>query len=98
MAAAFGKANAPNPSQDEWPPHAERLEHAFAANGTTDGAKKKAAPLSVIGASNYKLLSSLVAPAKPGEKEYSALVDKLTEHFAPAPSELVEHYKLDTKF
>ena len=65
------------------------------ANGITDGAKKWAVFLSVIGASNYKLLSSLIAPAKPGEKEYSALVDKLTEHFTPAPSEIVKRYKFD---
>ena len=45
-----------------------------------------------------KLLSSLVAPAKPGEREYSALVDKLTEHFTPAPLEIVERYKFHTRF
>ena len=83
MAVAFSKVNVFNPSQDEWPLYVERLEHVFVANGITDGAKKRAVFLSVIGASNYKLLSSLVAPAKPGEKEYSALVDKLTEHFTP---------------
>ena len=96
MAVAFGKVNGFNPSQDEWPLYVERLEHVFVANGITDGAKKRAVLLSVIGASNYKLLSSLVAPAKPREKEYSALVDsdKLTEHFTPAPSEIVEHYKI----
>ena len=83
MAVAFGKVNAFNPSQDEWPLYVERLEHVFVANGITDGAKKQAVFLSVIGATNYKLLSSLVAPAKPGEKEYSELVDKLAEHFTP---------------
>ena len=51
--------------------------------------------LSVIGAINYKLLSSLVAPVKPREK---ALVNKLTEHFTPAPSEIVERYKFHTRF
>ena len=76
----------------------ERLEHVFVANGITDGAKKRAVFLSVIGASNYKLLSGLVAPAKPREKEYSALVNKLTEHFIPAPLEIVEHYKFHTRF
>ena len=98
MAVAFDKVNAFNPSQDEWPLYMERLEHIFVMNGITDGAKKWAVFLSVIGASNYKLLSSLVAPAKLGEKEYSALVDKLTEHFTPTPSEIVEHYKFHTRF
>ena len=98
MAVAFGKVNAFNPSQDEWPLYMERLEHVFVANGITDGAKKRAVFLSVIGATNYKLLSSLVAPAKPGEKEYSELVDKLAEHFTPAPSEIVERFKFHTRF
>ena len=92
MAVAFGKVNTFNLSQDEWPLYVERLEHVFVVNGITNGAKKRAVFLSVIGASNYKLLSSLVAPAKPGEKEYSALVDKLTEHFTPAPSEIILYY------
>ena len=70
MAVEFGKVNAFNPSQDEWPLYVKRLKHIFVANGITDGAKKQAVFLSVIGASNYKLLSSLVAPVKPGEKEY----------------------------
>ena len=52
MAVAFRKVNA---SQDEWPLYVERLEHVFVANGITDGAKKRAVFLSVIGASNYKL-------------------------------------------
>ena len=98
MAVSFGKVNTFNPSQDKWPLYVERLEHVFVVNGITDGAKKQAVSLSVIGASNYKLLSSLVAPVKPGEKEYSALVDKLTEHFTPTPSEIVERYKFHTRF
>ena len=47
---------------------------------------------------NYKLLSSLVAPAKPGDKSYSFLVDKLSEHFTPAPSEIVKRFKFHTRF
>ena len=98
MAVAFSKVNAFNPSQDEWPLYVERLEHVFVVNGITDGAKKRAVFLSVIWASNYKLLSSLVAPAKRGVKEHLALVDKLTEHFTPAPSVIMERYKFHTRF
>ena len=58
MAVAFGKVNAFNLSQDKWPLYVERLEHVFVANGITDAAKKRAVFLLVIGASNYKLLSS----------------------------------------
>ena len=102
MAVAFGKIYPFNPSQDDWPLYVERLEHVFVANGNTEEAKKRAAFLSVIGPSNYKLLpsprSSLLAPDKPGDKEYKTLVDKLSEHFTPAPSEIVENFKFHTRF
>ena len=45
---------------------------------------------SVIGPRIYKLLCSLVAPAKPGEKAFAELVAALTQHFAPKPSEIVQ--------
>ena len=48
----------------------------------------------------YKLLSSLLAPVKPelGEKFYKFLVDTLSKHFNPAPSEIVERFKFHTRF
>ena len=74
------------------------MGHVFITNGITEEAKKRAVFLSVIGPSNYKLLSSLLAPDKPGDKEYKALVDKLSEHFTPAPSKIVERFKFHTRF
>lgn len=68
------------------------MGHVFVANGITEEAKKQAVFLSVIGPSTYKLLSSLLIPHKPGDKEYNTLVDKLSEHFTPAPSEIVEFH------
>ena len=98
MAVAFGKINSFNPSQDEWPLYVERLGHVFVANGITEEEKKRAVFLSVIGASTYKLLSSLLAPVKPGEKSYTFLIDTHSEHFNPAPSEIVERFKFHTRF
>ena len=43
-------------------------------------------------------MSSLIAPDKPGDKEYSQLVEKLSEDFAPVPSEIVERFKFHTRF
>ena len=98
MVVAFGNINSFNPSQDEWPLYVERLGRVFVANGITKEKKKRAVFLSVIGASTYKLLSSLLAPIKPGEKSYTFLVDTLSEHFNPAPSKIVERFKLHTRF
>ena len=43
----------------------------------------------MIGPKSYKLLSSLVAPSKPGEKTYGELVKKVEKHHCPPPSEIV---------
>ena len=40
---------------------------------------------------------SLVAPAKPDEKDYTHLVQVLTQHFDPAPSEIVPRYRFNTR-
>ena len=58
---------------------------------------KRAMFLSVIGPKSYKLLSSLVAPSKPGEKTYGKLVKKTEEHHCPPPSEIVQRYKFHTR-
>ena len=42
-------------------------------------------------------MKSLVAPAKPGEKEYNQLVQVLTQHFDPAPSKIVRRYRFNTR-
>ena len=53
--------------------------------------------LSVIGPKAYKLLGSLIAPAKPGEKTYEELVKVMTQHHNPPPSEIVQRYKFHTR-
>ena len=83
MAALFGKIEAFNPQQEEWPQYVERLEQFFEANdltGEDKAVKRRATFLSLIGPESYKLLRSLLAPAKPKEKSYAELVAKLTEH------------------
>ena len=53
--------------------------------------------LSIIGPTTYKLLSSMIAPDKPGEKSYEDLVKVLKEHRNPTPSEIVQRYKFHTR-
>ena len=84
-------------TKGDWPLYVERLEHFFAANGISDGEKKRAVLLSVIGAATYKILRNVVSPSKPGEKTYAALVDALTQHFKPKPSEIVERFKFHSR-
>ena len=74
------------------------MEHFLSANGIDSNERKRAVFLSIIGPRIYKLLCSLVAPAKPGEKDFAELVAALTQRFAPKPSEIVQRYKFHTRF
>ena len=74
------------------------MGHFFVANGNTDADKKGAVPITAMWATAYKLLHSLVSPAKPGEKPYRELVAAMSKHFSPKPSEIVQRYKFHTRF
>ena len=74
MAAHFGKIGEFDEKQEEWTQYVERLDHFYAANEIDNADKKRGILLTVIGLSAYKLLRNLVAPAKPREKTYDALV------------------------
>ena len=84
-------------TKGDWPLYVERLEHFFAANGIADAEKKRAVLLSVMGATAYKILRNVVSPSKPGEKTYAALVEALSQHFKPKPSEIVERFKFHSR-
>lgn len=75
----------------------ERLEYFFIANAITEAEKKKAVLLSVIGPATYKVLRNLLAPNKPGEQSYAELVDTLSKHYKPAPSEIVERFRFNSR-
>ncbi len=53
------------------------IEAVFEANDVKDGGKQRVILLSVCSADTYKLISSLVAPAKPGDKTFMNLYRSL---------------------
>ena len=100
MAALLGKIEQFDPEQEEWPQYVERLEQFFEANditGEASVAKRRATLLSVIGPVPYKLLRSLLSPAKPTDKTYAELVAKLTEHYSPKPSEVIQRFRFNSR-
>ena len=74
----------------------KRLNHFLSANGIKDE-KKKDVFLAFIGPQTYKLLKSLIAPTKPGKKEYDQLVQLLKQHYEPTSSEIVRRYRFNTR-
>ena len=77
----------------EWLQYAVRLNHFLSANSMEDDQKKDIFFM-VITPQTYKLLKSLVAPAKPGEKDYTQV---LTQYFDPAPLEIVQRYRFNMR-
>ena len=82
---------------ESWQQYVESLGHFLDVNGIHDGNKKRSVLLSIMGPGTYKLLSSLIAPEKPGDKGFADLVKVLTDHYNPAPSEIIQQYKFHTR-
>lgn len=100
MAALLGKVDAFDPQHEDWPQYVERLDQFFEANDLTGDAKatkRRATFLTVIGPGPYKLLRSLISPAKPTDKTYDELVQKLTEHYSPTPSEVMQRFRFNSR-
>ena len=87
-------------SLTEFKPDSEKieayLEHVqlfFAANGIAANDNKKVPVLlTVIGSPTYALLSSLLAPEKPGDKSFNVLKETLLRHFDPKPLVIAERF------
>ena len=79
----LGKIKQFDPTQEEWPQSAERLDQFFEANNLTgDGKAAKRRHWS-------KLLCSLLSPDKPSDRTFEELAKKLADHYNPAPSEVI---------
>ena len=84
-------------SKEEWPHYVERLNFFFLGNEIVDDGKKRVF-LSVVGPTTFKLLRNLLHPAKPGEQILTALIEVLTEHYKPIPSEIVQCFRFYSRF
>ena len=93
----LGKIDKFDSATEEWKQYEECLGNLFSANGINRDEKKRAVLLTLIGPARYKLLRNLIAPQKPGEVEYSSLMKRLADHFSPTPSEIVQHFKFNSR-
>ena len=50
-----------------------------------------------MGEKAYKLMCSLISPAKPNDKSFGQLVKAMRRHLRPLPSEIVQHYKFNSR-
>ena len=97
MTGTLGRIEEFDGNKDNWPQYVEHIEHFFIVNSIEGAEKKRAVFLSVIGSATYKTLRNLLSPAKPGDKSYADLVDVLSKHYKPAPSEIVERFRFNSR-
>ena len=95
--ATYGRIQDFDSAKENWVEYEERLNFFFAANNATNADKKRAIFLTVVGPSTYKLLRGLVAPEKPGDVPYKDLVAKLTKHYNPTPSLVVQRFRFHSR-
>ena len=77
--------------------HIERMEYYFQANKITEGDTKRSILISAMGEKAYKLMRSLISPAKPNDKLFGQLVEAMRGHLFPPPSEIVQHHKFNSR-
>ena len=82
---------------EEWREYVERLSHYFEANDITSASKKRAILLNAVGPSTYRIIKTLVSPAKVTDVSFQDLVDKATAHFCPRPSIIIKRYEFNTR-
>ncbi|KRX54109.1 Uncharacterized protein T09_7795, partial [Trichinella sp. T9] len=76
----------------EWNSYASRLMFYLEANKVSADADKRAVLLSSCGSTLFKLVESLLSPAKPVERSFDEIISVLNDHFAPQPSEIVNRH------
>ena len=96
MAMMFGKLEEFDmATRKDWIQYIERMEYFFQANKITEGDTKKAILINAMGEKAYKLMRSLVLPAKPNNKSFGQLVKAMRGHLCPLPSEIAQHHKFN---
>ena len=94
--ATHGKFGPFNPKSEPWACYSERLRDYFTSNEIADP-KKHAILLTVIGPQTFQLLRNLVQPKKLEDFSYDQLIEILTKHYDPAPSQIMQRYKFHTR-
>ncbi|XP_037505003.1 uncharacterized protein K02A2.6-like [Rhipicephalus sanguineus] len=75
-----------------WPTYLERLQFYFTSTGVVEEQQQRAVLCSVCGPATYAILRTLCSPATPAETPYADIVSKLTHHFTPTPSVIVQRF------
>lgn len=77
---------------NNWSTYITRVNQYFKVNNVADDIKT-AILITAMGDEAFELLTDLCAPEKPETKKFDEVVQILTDHLEPKPSEIAERYK-----
>ena len=86
----------PGPSSN-WQQYVERFAFFFQANDIVTPDKQRAVFLASCGPSIYALVRSLLQPSSPETKTFAEIVDVVSNHFTPKPSEIMERFRFNKR-
>ena len=93
---SIGKIGHFDPSTDDWNSYIECLKHYFIANEIPEG-RQKSTLLAICGPDTFELARNLVQPTKLDDSTYDNIVDKLTGHYSPRQSPIVQRFKFHSR-
>ena len=91
--ATYGSLSAFISSTTNWQLYVDQLNYYFIANEITEDKNKVAVLLSACGSDTFKTICSLVDAETMKDIAYADLVKRLSEHYDPVPSSIVQRYK-----
>ena len=81
----------------DWKSYIERAQQYLTANDITDAGKKRAVLLSSCGDATYRRIKDVLSPTEPADASFKTIVDKMTAHLQPTPSEIVERCRFHSR-
>ena len=81
----------------DWKSYVERTQQYFAANEVTNVAKQRAILISSVGDSTYRTMKDVLSPDSPASVPLPTIIEKMTNHFQPQPSEIVQRFQFHTR-
>ena len=95
--ATHGSLSEFNSATTSWRSYVDQLNYYFVANDITTDKKKVAILLSACGPATFKTIESVVDAETLKDSSYADLVKRLSEHYDPVPSSIVQRYKFYTR-
>ena len=81
----------------DWKSYIERLEQYFVANDVGEDSKKRAILISCVGDRTYRTIKDVLSPIAPADVDFKTIVDKMSKHLQPEPSEIVQRFRFHTR-